>query len=41
MNDAPIGACILYAISCTLTEHDLAYRFEILQRNGGQSEPEV
>jgi hypothetical protein len=40
MNDAPIGACILYAISCGLSDHDLADRHEILQRTGGQSEPD-
>ncbi|MFZ0890368.1 MAG: DUF1156 domain-containing protein [Candidatus Binataceae bacterium] len=40
MDDAPIGACILYAISCGLSDHDLAERYEILQRTGGQSEPE-
>ncbi|GEM_PF-6286773 len=37
MDDAPIGACILYAISCGLSDHDLADRYEILQRTGGQS----
>ena len=26
MDDAPIGACILYAISCGLSDHDLADR---------------
>ena len=41
MDDAPIGACILYAISCGLSDHDLADRFEILQRTGGQSEAET
>jgi len=40
MEDAPIGACILYAISCGLSDHDLADRYEILQRTGGQSEPD-
>jgi len=40
MDDAPIGACILYAISCGLSDHDLADRHEILQRTGGQAEPE-
>jgi hypothetical protein len=40
MDDAPIGACILYAISCGLSDHDLADRYEILQRTGGQSAPE-
>jgi adenine-specific DNA methylase len=36
MDDAPIGVCILYAISCGLSDHDLADRHEILQRTGGQ-----
>jgi len=40
MDDAPIGACILYAISCGLSDHDLADRHEILQRTGGQAEPD-
>jgi putative DNA methylase len=41
MDDAPIGACILYAISCGLSDHDLADRYEILQRTGGQAEPDA
>jgi hypothetical protein len=40
MDDAPIGACILYAISCGLSDHDLADRYEILQKTGGQAESE-
>ncbi len=40
MDDAPIGACILYAISCGLSDHDLADRQEILQKTGGQAESE-
>jgi putative DNA methylase len=40
MDDAPIGACILYAISCGLSDHDLADRYEVLQRTGGQAESE-
>lgn len=40
MDDAPIGACILYAISCGLSDHDLADRHEILQKTGGQAELE-
>ncbi|MBE3604319.1 DUF1156 domain-containing protein [bacterium] len=40
MDDAPIGACILYAISCGLSDHDLADRYEVLQRTGGQAEPD-
>ncbi len=41
MDDAPIGACILYAISCGLSDHDLADRYEILQTTGGQAEPKM
>ncbi len=37
MEDAPIGACILYAISCGLSDHELADRYEILQRTGSRS----
>jgi adenine-specific DNA methylase len=40
MDEAPIGACILYAISCGLSDHDLADRHEILQKTGGQAESE-
>jgi adenine-specific DNA methylase len=36
--EAPIGACILYAISCNLKDDDLADRFEILVRTGGKAE---
>jgi adenine-specific DNA methylase len=35
MNDAPAGACILYAVSCNLSEGDLANRYGILLRTGG------
>jgi adenine-specific DNA methylase len=35
LDDAPIGACILYALSCNLSDNDLADRFEILSRTGG------
>src|SRR5262249_35273983 len=34
LDDAPIGACILYALSCNLSDHDLADRFDILPRTG-------
>ena len=37
VNDAPVGPCILYAISCNLSDRDLADRFEILLRTGGLS----
>lgn len=35
LDDAPIGACILYALSCNLSDSDLADRFDILSRTGG------
>jgi hypothetical protein len=35
MNDAPAGACILYALSCNLSEGDLADRYDLLLRTGG------
>ena len=35
LGDAPIGACILYALSCNLSDSDLADRFDILVRTGG------
>lgn len=38
--EAPIGACILYAMSCGLSDADLADRFEILARTGGKSAPD-
>ena len=37
VGDAPVGPCILYAISCNLSDRDLADRFEILLRTGGLS----
>jgi hypothetical protein len=36
-NDAPIGACILYAVSCGLTDRELTDRYELLARTGGAS----
>ena len=35
MNDAPAGACILYAVSCNLSERELADRYDLLIRTGG------
>ncbi len=35
MDDAPAGACILYAVSCNLSENELADRFDLLVRTGG------
>ena len=36
MAEAPIGACILYALSCGLSDADLADRYEILVRTRRQ-----
>jgi putative DNA methylase len=35
LNDAPVGACILYAQACTLSDSELADRFDLLVRTGG------
>jgi adenine-specific DNA methylase len=35
LDDAPIGACILYALSCNLSDGDLADRFDVLSRTSG------
>jgi hypothetical protein len=35
MNDAPAGACILYALSCNLSESELADRHDLMVRSGG------
>jgi hypothetical protein len=40
MTDAPIGACILYAISCGLSDTALADQYDILIRAGGQNAAE-
>jgi putative DNA methylase len=37
--DAPIGACILYAVSCGLSDRALADQYDILIRTGGTSVP--
>jgi adenine-specific DNA methylase len=34
--DAPAGACILYAVSCSLSDKDLADRYDLLARRGGK-----
>ncbi len=34
-DDAPAGACILYAVSCGLSDKDLADRYDLLARTGG------
>ncbi|MDO8836054.1 MAG: DUF1156 domain-containing protein [Vicinamibacterales bacterium] len=40
MDDAPAGACILYAVSCSLSEHELADRYDLLARTGGVHQPD-
>jgi adenine-specific DNA methylase len=40
MEDAPVGACILYAVSCGLSDSALADQYDILVRTGGQAEAE-
>ena len=39
MDDAPSGACSLYAVSCGLSESDLV-KWDILQRTGGKTVPD-
>ena len=34
MDEAPVGACILYALSCNLSDRDLSDRFQLLSRSG-------
>ena len=36
LNDAPAGPCILYAVSCGLSDKDLADRYDLLARRGGK-----
>jgi hypothetical protein len=40
MEDAPVGACILYAVSCGLSDSALADQYDILIRTGGQAAAE-
>jgi hypothetical protein len=37
LNDAPVGACILYATACGLSDSDLERTWDILSRTGGDS----
>ena len=40
LDDAPIGACILYAVSCGLSDSALVDRFDLLARIGGKQPAE-
>ncbi len=37
LKDVPVGPCILYAVSCGLSDHVLADHLDILLRTGGQA----
>jgi putative DNA methylase len=37
LEDAPIGPCILYAVSCGLSDADLADQLDLLTRTGGSA----
>ncbi|MHB1007013.1 MAG: DUF1156 domain-containing protein [Chloroflexota bacterium] len=39
--DAPIGACILYAVSCNLSDTALAGPYDLLVHSGGRAEVEA
>ena len=41
LNDAPAGPCILYAVSCGLSDKDLADRYDLLARRGGKAQEEL
>ena len=41
MDDAPVGACILYATACGLSDSDLDKTWDILSRSGSGSVVEV
>ena len=41
VNDAPVGACILYATACGLSDSDLDKTWDILSRSGSGSVVEV
>jgi len=38
--DAPVGGCILYAISCGLSDSELADTWDVLSRSGGSADDE-
>lgn len=40
MESAPIGPCILYAVSCNLSDSLLLNKYDLLLRSGGQSKDE-
>jgi len=40
LKEAPAGPCILYAVSCSLSERELVDQYEVLAKSGNVSEPE-
>jgi putative DNA methylase len=38
LGDAPAGSCILYFLSCALTERELVDQYEVLAKSGGPAE---
>lgn len=40
LKEAPAGPCILYAVSCGLSERELADQYELLARSGGADDTE-
>lgn len=41
MADAPIGACILYALSCNLSDHSLSHQYDLLVRGSSKAPSET
>jgi len=39
LKEAPAGPCILYAVSCSLSERELVGQYEVLAKSGNVSEP--
>lgn len=39
LKEAPAGPCILYAVSCSLTERELVDQYEVLAKSGSASAP--
>lgn len=40
LKEAPAGPCILYAVSCSLTERELVDQYEVLAKGGSASDPD-
>lgn len=40
LKEAPAGPCILYAVSCSLSERELVDQYEVLAKGGGSAEPD-